>query len=325
MLYPLKFKPILKEKIWGGTRLRDELNKEYGKDSKIGESWEIAAINGDKSVVENGALSGRDIVDVIADFKGSLVGNKVYAEHGNQFPLLIKFIDANENLSVQVHPDDRTAGIRHDSPGKTEMWYILRAEEDARLIAGFDSETSVENVNKYLSEACLESLLKSEIVERGDAFFIPSGCVHSIGKGILLAEIQQSSDITYRLYDYNRKDDKGEYRELHIDLAGDVMNTEGNDNCRLDYSLDKEGFSNIVKCEYFSTNVLSLSENTKRDLSSLDSFVIYMCLSGKLDVEYGTGKSVSVEKGETVLVPSCIDNIELKVNETTRLLEVYIE
>lgn len=325
MLYPLKFKPIFKERIWGGNKLKSYLNKIVDANLNIGESWEISAINGELSVVENGEYAGMNIVELISEFKAQLLGKKVYEKHGLEFPILAKFIDANDKLSVQVHPNDSTAKLRHNSSGKTEMWYVLDAMEDAELILGFNSKTTTEIVNKSIAEVTLENLLKKERVKKGDVFFIPAGCVHSIGKGILIAEIQQSSDITYRLYDYNRKDEYGNSRELHVHLAEDVMNLEGNDSCKVEYVTDRTGIINVVKCKYFTTNIIKLDNDFYRNNFSIDSFVIYMCVYGEFDIKYGNNEYVNVAIGETVLIPCCLTEIELIARVPSKILEIYID
>lgn len=321
----MKFRPILKAKIWGGKRLKKHLNKDCDSSLKIGESWEIATVDDDVSIVANGHLAGRDLIDVIREFKGNLLGQKVYAEYGLNFPLLLKFIDANDRLSVQVHPDDKTAKLRHDAYGKTEMWYVVDAEQDAELVLGFKSKICADTLEKSIEGLCLEDLLNKEKVKKGDIFFIPPGCVHSIGLGILIAEIQQSSDITYRLYDYNRKDIFGNYRELHLEFAKDVMNLNGDDKGRVSYVLQEEGCSHIVSCKYFSTNILHFSDGIRRDYSNIDSFIVYMCLDGGFEVVCDGRECVSVCVGETVLVPSCLKDIQLLAKATSKVLEIYID
>jgi len=221
-LYPIKFQPILKDKIWGGPRLKDILNKSTESD-KCGESWEISSVQGNLSIVRNGFLTGNNLQELIEVYMGDLVGDKIYSLFGIEFPLLIKFIDANDILSVQVHPDDELARVRHDAYGKTEMWYIIDAEENAELIAGFNRDLNRETYIRHLQGKTLKEILNFEKVRKGDVFFTPAGRVHAVGAGILLAEIQQTSDITYRIYDWERVDDKGNPRELHTELALDAL------------------------------------------------------------------------------------------------------
>ena len=222
-LYPLKFTPIAKETIWGGNKLQQELNKDFSSERKIGESWEISGVTNDISVVANGELKGKNLSELIQEYAEQLLGKKNVQKFGSEFPLLIKFIDANDVLSIQVHPDDELAKERHNSFGKTEMWYVLGAEKESNLIVGFNQEVDQNLYQKKLKEGKLEEILNLEKVEKGSTYFIPAGRVHAIGKGILVAEIQQTSDVTYRIYDYNRKDDQGNTRELHTEWALDAI------------------------------------------------------------------------------------------------------
>jgi len=221
-LYPIRFSPIYKEKIWGGSRLKTILNKKITSD-KIGESWEISAVQDNISLVENGFLEGNTLEEIISIYMGELVGEKIYEKFGIEFPLLFKFIDANDKLSIQVHPDNDLAKQRHQAYGKTEMWYVINAENDAEIIVGFNKEIDKYQYTKAVKENTLIKLLNKEKVKKSDAFYIPSGRVHAIGKGVLLAEIQQTSDITYRIYDWDRKDANGQERELHTEWALDAI------------------------------------------------------------------------------------------------------
>ncbi|MCF6358465.1 MAG: class I mannose-6-phosphate isomerase, partial [Draconibacterium sp.] len=222
-LYPLKFKPILLDKIWGGDRINTILNKDLGELPNCGESWEISGVEGNISLVENGFLAGNNLQEIIEIYMGDLVGDSVFKKFGEEFPLLIKFIDAQQDLSIQVHPNDELSKKRHNAYGKTEMWYIIDAKEDALINSGFEGEVTKEQYLKYVEKGNLTDLLHFDKVVEGDVFFIPAGRVHAIGKGVLVAEIQQTSDVTYRIFDYNRKDDKGNLRELHTKLAVDAI------------------------------------------------------------------------------------------------------
>ena len=237
MLYPLKFKPRYKERIWGGDALHTKLGKKIPKDTPIGESWELSAVDGDLSVVAKGPLAGNNIEELTEVYMGDLVGDRIYEKFGLQFPLLIKLIDAQDKLSIQVHPDDRLAAERHDSYGKTEMWYLLDCDKDAELYCGFSREVSREEYLRHVKAGTMADILERERVKPGDAFFIPAGTVHAIGKGCLIAEIQQTSDITYRIFDWIRTDDHGHARELHTDLALDAIESDrsqyGGAVCRL--------------------------------------------------------------------------------------------
>ncbi len=323
-LYPLKFRPIFKEKIWGGQKLRTVLNKDFSPLSNAGESWELSGVEGNISVVTNGFLAGNDLNELLEIYMGDLVGDKVYEKFQNEFPLLIKFIDANDVLSIQVHPDDELAMKRHNSNGKTEMWYVLQADEGASLISGFSRKVSKEEYLKYLEEKKLEDILMKHEVTEGDVFFIPAGRVHAIGKGILLAEIQQTSDVTYRIYDFDRKDNDGNTRELHTELALDAIDYEYYDDLRTDYPREMNKTVNLVSCKYFNTNLLEFDLVIEKDFYHLDSFLIYMCTDGEFEICYGQGECVNVKKGETVLVPAELRTIKLNPLKKTKVLEVHL-
>jgi mannose-6-phosphate isomerase len=324
-LYPLKFKPILHEKIWGGNRLKELLNKDIDNLPNCGESWEISSVEGKISVVNNGYLQGNNLQELIEVYMGELVGDKVYKKFGIEFPLLIKFIDANDDLSIQVHPDDEISKKRHNAYGKTEMWYVVDAEDGALITSGFNQPVTREKYLEYLESGKLTDLLCSEKTAPGDVFFIPAGRVHAIGKGVLLAEIQQTSDVTYRIYDYDRTDGKGNKRELHTDLALDAIDFSYQKEYKTKYRVEKNKSTEIVSCEYFTTNILDFSEKLEKDYHQLDSFIIYMTLDGRFTIEYEGGK-VEVEKGETVLVPASLESVRLNpLTEEARLLEIYIK
>lgn len=323
-LYPLKFKPILKEKIWGGQNLKSTLNKKIPANKKIGESWEISGVENNISIVENGFLAENELNELIEIYMGDLIGDRVYDQFGLDFPLLIKFIDANDVLSIQVHPDDELAKQRHNSNGKTEMWYIVNAEEDAELISGFNHEMDKEHYLHHLKNNEISEILNHEKVKSGDVFFIPAGRVHAIGAGIVLAEIQQTSDITYRIYDWNRKDDEGNYRELHTEEALDAIDFKAYENYKTEYGSIKNLNSPIVSNKYFETNILEFDQQIEMNYNLLDSFVIYMCLDGKFELEYYESEKITIEKGETILIPAVIEHLTLKPVVQSKLLEVYI-
>ncbi|TDI74174.1 MAG: mannose-6-phosphate isomerase [Bacteroidetes bacterium] len=328
-LYPFKFKPQLKEKVWGGTQLAIRLGKEGN--GKMGESWEISGVKDNVSVVSNGILKGRSLTELLELYPVELLGKGVVERFGNEFPLLFKFIDAREDLSVQLHPNNAVAKERHNSFGKTEMWYVLNAERDARLILGFDREMDQATYLKYLSEGNITDILHSEKVSEGDAFFIAPGTVHAIGAGVLLAEIQQTSDITYRIYDWDRPGTDGEMRELHTDLALDVIDF-GISNARLQFSeIDNETIA-ICKSVYFETNSLRLTQNFQKDISKIDSFVVYMCIKGEARIisdensvlsSMALAKGEQLKKGETLLIPACTNHVNIETEGVT-LLEVYV-
>jgi len=318
-LYPIKFTPILKEKIWGGTKLKRLFNKESKGD--IGESWEISGVDNNVSIVENGCLKGESLTHLIKQFKEKIVGVKVYNDFGNTFPLLFKFIDAKQDLSVQLHPEDVLAKKRHNSFGKTEMWYVLETEKDANLILGFKEKMNEELYKKHLSENSLPQIIHFETVSKGDSFFIKPGTVHAIGAGVVLAEIQQTSDITYRIYDYNRPGLDGKLRELHNDLALEAIDYNIS-NTKLNYKVVTNEVVSICTSVFFQTNVLKLTKNMNRDVSEIDSFVVYMCVEGDGSIQVNT-ISEKLTKGDTVLIPAMACNIDLISNNAT-FLEIYI-
>jgi mannose-6-phosphate isomerase len=323
-LYPLKFTPIYKDKIWGGNKIKSLLNKDFGNLPNCGESWELSVVEGNVSVVSNGFLAGNSLDELIEVYMGDLVGDHVFDAYGDEFPLLIKFIDANDDLSIQVHPDDEMASERHNSFGKTEMWYVVQADRGSKLQSGFNQQVDQAKYLEKLEKVELTDILNFEEVTAGDVFFIPAGRVHAIGKGILLAEIQQTSDITYRIYDYDRRDDKGNLRELHTDLALDAIDYTLHPEYKTKYEPKLNESVELVSCKYFTTNVLTLDQAVEKDYNKLDSFVIYICLDGEVQIETESG-SESVRKGETVLIPASIENVRLKpVSASTKLLEVYI-
>lgn len=319
--YPIKFKPILKEKIWGGNKLKNILNKPAG--NYTGESWEISAVNEDISVVDNGVFKGTSLKDLISERKGEVLGQKVYDEFGTDFPLLIKFIDAKTALSVQLHPQDEIAKQRHNSFGKTEMWYIMQADNGANINVGFKETISKEKYIKSLEAGEITDLLNFEDVREGDSFFINTGKVHAIGAGVLLAEIQQTSDITYRIYDWDRVDANGNSRELHTALAIDAIDFEKKEDFKLRYDNIPNESSNIASCKYFTTNFLPVEGKVKKDYSKLDSFVIYMCVKGSATIGIN-GNTEIIEQGQTALIAGKNDVVQISA-DYAELLEVYIK
>ena len=321
--YPIKFEPILKEKIWGGKKLSKILHKKSDKNN-IGESWEISNVDEDISVVSNGILQGKTLQELIITYKAELVGQKVYQQFGNQFPLLIKYIDAKKPLSIQLHPNDKLARKRHDSFGKTEMWYVMQADEKANLIIGFKKEVSKKEYIKHLQNKTLTDILNFEFVDKGDVYFIPTGRVHAIGAGVLLAEIQQTSDITYRIYDWDRQDDKGNYRELHTENALDAINFNTKNSYKTGYIKETNKTSNIVDCQYFTTNILSVDQNITIDNSNKDSFVVYMCVGGEGVRLKSDEFEENLNFGETILMPATLKYFEILPINNSELLEIYI-
>lgn len=323
-LYPLKFTPICKEKIWGGEKLKVLLNKKSGKLPNCGESWEISGVQNEISVVSNGFLKGNNLEELIEIYMGDLIGEKNYEQFGIEFPLLIKYIDAKDKLSIQVHPNDELAEERHGTFGKTEMWYVIQADEGAKLITGFNRPLDRKGYLQYFENGQLEDILNYEAIKEGDVFFIPAGRIHAIGEGVLLAEIQQTSDVTYRIFDFNRLDNLGNPRELHTDLALDAIDFTFEKNYRTSYNSIADSSTTVVECQYFTTNILPLTKMAERDFAENDTFVIYMCLEGEYTLSWEES-SLNVKKGETVLVPAVINSFSLDPlnGNLTRLLEIY--
>ncbi len=322
--YPLKFKTIFKEKLWGGNKINSILGKDFGALDNCGETWEISGVEGDVSIVSNGNLQGQPLDKLLQEFKGDLVGERVYSEYGNEFPLLVKFIDAAADLSIQVHPDDKLAQERHGCRGKAEMWYILQADEGSSLISGFNQDLSKDSYLEVFEKGELESVLNTEKVKAGDVFYLPAGRVHTIGKGLLLAEIQETSDVTYRIYDFDRIDKDGKKRELHTDLALDALDFKKQDEYKTLYEDQKDASVELVKCSYFTTNKIRLESIMSRSMGGLDSFVIYVCVEGEVEVITSCG-DIKLVRGEACLIPAqCAKELKLKANGYGELLESYI-
>lgn len=323
-LYPLQFKTIYKDKIWGGQKIKTYLHKNFGDLPNCGETWEISGVKSDVSVVATGALEGRSLADLLEEYQDELVGKHVYDHFGNIFPLLVKFIDANDYLSIQVHPNDELAKKRHNSFGKTEMWYVIEADPGSTLIAGFSEKVDEKTYVDKLNSGHIMDILNKEDVNAGDVFFLPAGRVHTIGKGLLIAEIQQTSDITYRIYDFDRVDDKGQKRELHTELALAALDYNVYPEYKTKYTPAKNEDVHLVKCPYFTTNVMDYTESVAKDYSTLDSFVIHVCVDGAYTLKCN-GESYEVKMGECLLLPKVIDQVELVPNGSFKILESYIE
>ncbi|MFZ0599146.1 MAG: type I phosphomannose isomerase catalytic subunit [Flavobacterium sp.] len=316
--YPLQFEPILKDRIWGGEKLKTLLNKPIS--SKItGESWELSTVEGDISVVANGVLKGKSLMELIDETPNEILGTKVYSRFGKQFPLLFKYLDAREDLSIQVHPNDKLAKERHNSFGKTEMWYVMQADQDARIIVGFKESSSKEEYLKHLNDKTLVSILDDVKAKVGDVFFLETGTVHAIGAGLVVAEIQQTSDITYRLYDFDRKDAQGNTRELHVDLALDAINYNRVETQKK-YETKANTSNEVVDCPYFTTNFIPLDGRIETSKNG-ETFTVYMCVEGSFEIEYD-GFKQSYIKGDTILIPAEINAFILSGKAS--ILEIYI-
>ena len=318
----IKFRPILKETIWGGNKIPRIRHISGLEDKHIGESWEISGLQGCESVVDGGAYDGMTLSQLIDTLKGKLIGEENYRRFGNRFPLLIKFIDARQDLSIQVHPDDETA-LRHGmANGKNEMWYLLDSESYASLRCGLKEELSADDIIKKVDDGTICDSIAQYDVKAGDCFYIPAGRVHSIGAGCLIAEIQQTSDTTYRLYDYNRRDSNGNLRQLNVRQAAECIDYTVRDDYRQTYKRERNVRVPLVECKYFKTSLYDINRTMQLDYSNLDSFVILMCVKGSGTITDEDGNIAMTQEYETVLVPATTTTLEIKGN--LQLLETYI-
>lgn len=315
---PLVFEPYLKSVIWGGNKIT-AYKKLPATTEKIGESWEISAVPGHESIVKEGVYKGKKLTELVDEFGVELLGTKVEERFGNFFPLLIKFIDAADNLSVQVHPDDKLAKERHDSLGKTEMWYIIQTDEGASLYAGFNKPLTKAEYEQRVKENTLEDVLQKHVMHPGETIFIPAGRVHAIGAGNLLAEIQESSDVTYRIYDYNRRDAQGNPRELHTTEALDSINFDNNTNVSI-VDVSPHGDATIVKCDHFVTDRV-LVDDVKNITVTSDSFKVLICITGSVKIKYQDGV-IELKEGNSVLLPAGLGEITLRGSATLLVTEV---
>ena len=325
-MYPLKFKPILKTVVWGGEKIAPF--KDINTDQKnIGESWELSGVKGDESIIANGEFQGKTITELVHEYKGRLIGEKNYAKTGDEFPLLIKFIDAKQDLSVQVHPDDRLAAERHNgSKGKTEMWYVVEADTDAHLMSGLTSHITPEEYEKKVNDNTITDVLHDYKVKAGDVFYLPAGRIHSIGSGSFIAEIQQTSNITYRIYDFGRTGLDGKPRELHTELAKTAIDYTVYPDYKTEYSKEKNTENLLVDCDYFTTSLYDMDKTVSKDLTELDSFLIVICIAGKGTLEDSEGYTVSLKQGETVLIPAESKGVRfIPENGNMQLLTSYVK
>ena len=302
-MYPLKFKPILKSTIWGGERIIP-YKQLVDTQKQVGESWELSGVKGNESVVVNGKYAGLTLPDLIAQEGANLLGVKNYERFGQEFPLLIKFIDARQDLSIQVHPNDKLAWERHQSKGKTEMWYVVSADEGAHLRSGFAKQVTPAEYEASVNDDTITDLLTDYLIQPGDVFFLPAGRVHSIGAGAFIAEIQQTSDITYRIYDFKRRDANGNTRELHTELAKEAIDYTVESDYRTHYIARENQEVELVSCPYFTTSLYELTQEFTLDYSALDSFVVLICMSGQATFMTDSGDEVVMHQGETVLLPA---------------------
>ena len=319
----MKFLPLFKNKVWGGNKIK-QLGFDYSPLPNCGELWALSAVRDNESVITNGFLADNTLNEALEIYLGELIGEQNYKHFGNQFPLLVKLIDANDKLSIQVHPDDRLAQQRGLDNGKTEMWYIIDAEPDAQIVNGFSTQVTPDEYQRYLALGHLEDILHTEAAQAGDVFFIPAGRVHALGKGLLLAEIQQSSDTTYRIYDYNRPDANGKLRELHTAEALDAIDFSPIADGKTHYNYRPNATTQLAQCPYFTTNLIALDKPLRKDFAHLDSFVLYLCTEGIAAVKT-LDTIVPFHAGECILVPAVAQQVELYCEGPAKLLEVYID
>jgi len=322
-LYPLKFTPVFKEKVWGGNRIKTSLGKDFSPLDNCGEAWVLSGMEGDETIVSNGFLAGNSLGELTAIYMEELLGDEVFGRYDVDFPLLVKFIDAEDWLSVQVHPGRDLAEKRHGSRGKAEMWYILEAAEDAEAVMGFRPGVTRESYLAHLDSGLLTDILNFEKVSRKDVFYNAPGMVHALGPGILLLEIQEASDITYRIHDWDRIDAAGFRRGLHREEALAAISFDNPTNYRIPYQPKKNVSVNLVGAPWFTTNFIELDKGIEKDYSELDSFVILVAVSGSLTLGYGD-ESTRLGKGELVLLPAVLDNIRLIPDGEASVVETYI-
>ena len=324
MLYPFTFQPILKKIIWGGSDICPFKGITPVQEG-IGESWELSHVDGNFSVVAEGELAGKSLDELIQTYGKQLVGGQVMERFGTRFPLLIKFIDARDNLSIQVHPNDELAKARHNSFGKTEMWYVIKAAPGAALYSGFSKQIDADEYVERVKNNTFMDVLQRYDVAEGDVFFLPAGRVHAIGAGCFIAEIQQTSNITYRIYDYNRKDANGNTRVLHTELAKDAIDYTLYPDYRTHYKAHTNATIELAACKYFTTNLLDIDVTMTRDFSELDSFVVYICMGGSATLQDNKGNKLQIHQGQTVLIPADTTSVTLIPTPSAKFMETYIK
>lgn len=322
-MYPLKFEPILKQTLWGGEKIIPF--KQLSSNLKnVGESWELSSVAGDESVVANGKYKGFTLPMLVRELKEELLGEENYHRFGDTFPLLIKFIDAKQDLSIQVHPNDALAKVRHNSLGKTEMWYVIDADKGAKLRSGFSQQITPKEYKERIHNSTITDVLQEYDIHAGDVFFIPAGRIHSIGAGSFIAEIQETSNITYRIFDFNRKDANGHSRELHTEQAKDAIDYEVLDDYRTEYESVKDEPVELVACPYFTTSLYDLTESISCDYSELDSFVVLICMEGSCKITDKEGNETVLQAGNTVLLAASTEEITITPDTAAKLLETYV-
>ena len=318
---PIKFEPLLKQTLWGGDKIVPF--KHLSSDlENVGESWEISGVKDNETIVKDGPLKGKSLNEVVREQKEKLVGKENYQRFGDEFPLLIKFIDARQDLSIQVHPTDEIAHKQGKSRGKTEMWYLMESDADAKLYSGLKKQITPEQYKEMVENDTICDALAQYEVKEGDCFFLPAGRIHAIGAGCFLAEIQQTSDVTYRIYDFKRKDKNGNYRELHTKLASESINYQVESDYRTHYVERKNQGTTLVQCPYFNTAVYDLDEPMTLDYSELDSFVILIGLKGEGTIVDNEGNEETIKTGDTLLIPATTET--LRVSGNVKFLETYV-
>ena len=320
-MQPIKFQPLLKQTLWGGDKIVTFKHLDSQLEN-VGESWEISGVKDNETIVKEGPLKGKSLNEVVAELKDRLVGKENYQRFGDEFPLLIKFIDARQDLSIQVHPNDEIAHKQGKPHGKTEMWYLMESEPGAKLYCGLKKQITPDQYKEMVDNDTICDALAQYEVKEGDCFFLPAGRIHAIGPGCFLAEIQQTSDVTYRIYDYKRKDKNGNYRELHTKLAAESINYQVENDYRTHYVGRLNKGVSLVQCPYFCTAVYDLNEPMTLDYSELDSFVILIGLKGEGRIIDNEGNEVSIMAGDTLLIPATTET--LSVSGTIKFLETYI-
>lgn len=318
---PLKFNALLKSTLWGGDKIIPFKNLDIQQEN-VGESWEISGVKDNETIVADGLYAGKKLNELVEELKGKLVGEDNYQRFGNEFPLLIKFIDARQDLSIQVHPTDEIAKMQGKERGKTEMWYLMDSDKDATLLCGLKKKITPEEYAQMVENDTIVDAIDRYEVKEGDCFFLPAGRIHAIGTGCFLAEIQQTSDVTYRIYDFKRKDKNGNYRQLHTKEAAECINYNVESNYRTDYTPVKNQGVSLVQCPYFNTAVYDLDEPMTIDYSELDSFVILIGVKGNATITDNEGNTFTLQAGESVLVPATTET--LKVDGNIKFLETYV-
>jgi len=326
VLYPLLFEPILHQVVWGGHRLRPYKGL-MPSDEPIGESWEVSAVPSSISIISNGRWAGRDLVSVIEENPSEILGRAVFSKYGAHLPLLVKFIDAERDLSIQVHPNDAMARRLHGKSGKSEMWYVIKADEGSFLYAGFKQPLTAGEYQQRVADGSITEVLAKHMVRPGDVFYLPAGRVHAICGGILLAEVQQSSDVTYRIFDYNRPGLDGKPRELHTALAAEALDFHVEQRYQTVYTPYVNRATQIVDTPFFDVRIMEITEPFHRNLLKYDSFIISMCIDGECKIRIrGTGGEILLRQGHSTLIPAAIADYDiLPISPAVRLLDAFID